>query len=122
MKTQANQNAPTNRRGRSPFRHSGFATPPVRSIVVGPAVGELGRHRPVTASEIDNAVLAMSEAGWRKVAMIILKAAERLGPALPEGDPGYQMIAQRVEGLVIAGRLVSQGDISRWRHSEVSLP
>ena len=54
--------------------------------------------------------------------MVIVKAAERLGPALPEGDPGYEMIAQRLEALVQAGRLASQGELSRWRHSEVRLP
>jgi hypothetical protein len=76
----------------------------------------------MTPNQIDQAVLAVSESGWRKVAMIILKAADRLGPDLPEGDPGYDMIAQRVEALVAAGRLVSQGNLSRWRHSEVRLP
>jgi hypothetical protein len=32
------------------------------------------------------------------------------------------MIAARIAALVAAGRLASQGDISRWRHSEVRLP
>jgi hypothetical protein len=76
----------------------------------------------MTPNQIDQAVLAVSESGWRKVAMIILKVADKLGSDLPEGDPGYDMIAQRVEALVAAGRLVSQGNLSRWRHSEVRLP
>jgi hypothetical protein len=76
----------------------------------------------MTFPEIDSAVLAVTEARWRKVVMIILKAAERLGPDLPEGDAGHSMIAARIAALVAAGRLASQGDISRWRHSEVRLP
>lgn len=76
----------------------------------------------MTAQEIDSVVLAVSEPHWRKVAIIILKTAERLGPDLPEGDAGYSMIAARIAVPVAAGRLASQGDISRWRHSEVRLP
>ncbi len=76
----------------------------------------------MTPTEIDRAVLAVCESGWRKVAMIILKAADRLGPDLPEGDPGYDLIAQRIAALVSAGHLVSQGNLARWRHSEVRLP
>ena len=72
--------------------------------------------------EIDDAVLAVAEGHWKKVVMIIVKAAERLGPALPEGDAGYNMVGARIAALVEAGRLDSQGDVSRWRHSEVRLP
>ena len=76
----------------------------------------------MTSSEIDSAVLAVTEVHWRKVAMIIMKTAERLGPGLALGDAGYNMVVARIAALVAAGRLVSQGDISRWRHSEVRLP
>ncbi len=76
----------------------------------------------MTSSEIDNAVLAVAEGQWRKVAMIISKAAERLRPGLPEGEAGYNMIAARIAALVGTGRLASQGDIGRWRYSEVRLP
>jgi hypothetical protein len=74
------------------------------------------------STDIDNAILAVAQTSWRKVAMIIVKAAKTLGPDLPEGDVGDDMVAERIEALVRAGRLVSQGDISRWRHSEVRLP
>ena len=76
----------------------------------------------MNSSEIDSAILAVAQTSWRKVAIVIVKAAERLGPALPDGDLGYKMIAQRVEALVQAGQLASQGESSRWRHSEVRLP
>jgi hypothetical protein len=76
----------------------------------------------MTPTQIDDAVFAVSQPSWRKVAMIIITAAERLGQELPEGDSGHQMIARRIEVLVRDGRLAAQGDISRWRHSEVRLP
>jgi hypothetical protein len=76
----------------------------------------------MTSTEIDNAILAVAQTSWRKVAMIIVKAAKSLGPDLPDGDVGDDMVAERIEALVGAGRLVSQGDISRWRQSEVRLP
>jgi hypothetical protein len=76
----------------------------------------------MTSAVIDSAILAVAQTSWRKVAMVIAKAAERLGPTLPAGDFGYEMIAQRVEALVKVGRLASQGELSRWRYSEVRLP
>jgi hypothetical protein len=73
----------------------------------------------MTDSEIDEAILAVADASWRKVAMIIVKAADRLGTDLPEGDDGYHLVAERITTLVRDGRLTSQGDIKKWRHSEV---
>ena len=73
----------------------------------------------VTYTQIDEAVLAIVEPSWRKVAMIVSKAAQRLGSDLPDGDAGYQMVATRIQTLVHDGRLIAQGDVSRWRHSEV---
>jgi hypothetical protein len=75
----------------------------------------------MSPTQIDDAILAVTQPSWRKVAMIIVTAADRLGSELPEGDPGHHMIARRIEELVRDGRLVAQGDISRWRHSEVRL-
>ena len=54
--------------------------------------------------------------------MIIVKATDRLGSDLPEGDDGHHLVAQRIGALVSAGRLIAQGDITLWRHSEVRLP
>jgi hypothetical protein len=76
----------------------------------------------MTPSKIDEAVLGVAEERWQKVAMMIIRAAEKLGSELPEGDAGYELVGQRIVALVEDGRLVSQGDISRWRHSEVRLP
>lgn len=76
----------------------------------------------MTASEIDDAVLAAVDVHWRKVAMVIARAAEGLQLGLPNADEGYRTIARRIEALVSAGRLTSQGDIAKWRHSEIRLP
>jgi len=76
----------------------------------------------MTLSQIDEAVLAVADEHWHKVAMMIVRAAERLDSQLPQGDAGHDLIAQRIAALVEDGRLVAQGDISRWRHSEVRLP
>jgi hypothetical protein len=57
----------------------------------------------MSPSEIDDAVLAVADEHWHKVA-------------------GHDLIAQRIVALVEDGRLIAQGDISRWRQSEVRLP
>ena len=76
----------------------------------------------MTFPEIDDAVLAVADEHWHKVAMVIIRAAERLGSELPEGDAGYRLVAKRIAALVEDGRLVAQGDNCKWRHSEVRLP
>ena len=73
-------------------------------------------------ARIDDAILASVEGNWRKVAMVIAKASDTLGGELPQGDEGLNAIAMRIEVLVRDGRLVAQGDISKWRHSEVRRP
>ena len=76
----------------------------------------------MTDDEIDEAVLAVAQPYWRKVAMIVLEAAKRLGSNLPAGDEGYVLIAKRISRLVADGRLVAQGEVDRWRNAEVRLP
>ena len=78
-----------------------------------------------TDTQIDDAVigyLVTAEGHWRKVAMVVWQAADALGGELPDGDAGYELVAKRIEALVASGRLLAQGDLSRWRHSEVRLP
>ena len=57
-----------------------------------------------------------------KVAMVVVKAADAQGSYLPDGEDVYKVIAKRVEALVRDGHLVAQGDIRKWRHSEVRRP
>ena len=74
---------------------------------------------------IDQAILSILSATggrWRKVAMVISTVANGLGTDLPEGDERYDLVAQRVEAFVGDGRLMVQGDIKKWRFSEVRLP
>jgi hypothetical protein len=53
---------------------------------------------------------------------VIVMTGEMLGDALPKGDTGLGLVADRVEALVHDGRLLAQGDVKNWRHSEVRKP
>jgi len=75
-----------------------------------------------SSSDIDAAILAVAQTSWDKVAMIIAQAAKKLHGDLPNGDEPYEIIGRRIEVLVRDGRLIAQGDISRWRQSEIRLP
>lgn len=54
--------------------------------------------------------------------MVVFCAAKSLEKKLPQDSEGYDIVAKRLYGLVDSGRLVSQGDVTNWRHSEVRLP
>ena len=77
---------------------------------------------PLGELRIDEVILSITEASWRKVAFVIMKVADTLGSNLPGGDAGYNLVAERIESLVRDGRLLAQGDIKKWRHSEVRKP
>ncbi len=69
----------------------------------------------MTASEIDEALIANVGQRWRKVAMVLALAAEQLA------SDNFDLLAERLQLLVAGGQLEAQGDLSRWRHSEVRL-
>ena len=73
-------------------------------------------------SRIDEAVLAVVEAYWKKVAMIISKTADKLSDELEGNDETYNVIASRIEALVLDGRLEPQGNVKNWGFSEVRIP
>jgi len=78
-------------------------------------------------SQIDEVVIAfLTEANghWRKVAMVITRAAKALKGTVPDGEAGDSIITKRIERLVDDGCLDARGDVSQWRqcHSEVCLP
>lgn len=77
---------------------------------------------PLNELRIDEVILSITQASWRKVALVIFKVADTLGSDLPEGDARYNLVAKRIESLVRDGRLLAQGDIKKWRHSEVRKP
>jgi len=54
--------------------------------------------------------------------MVIAMTKDVQGIALPDGEEGFGFLAGRIEALVQEGRLVAQGSLKRWRHSEVRLP
>ena len=67
---------------------------------------------------IDEAILNAAGDRWTKVAMVIAKAAQAIDGHLPD-DERAEVFAQRIETLVVDGRLTAQGNLSNWRHSEV---
>jgi hypothetical protein len=73
----------------------------------------------LTDSEIDAAILSFAEPRWLKVARIGSEVLNALG--LEDSD-GERAVAARIEALVSAGKLEAQGDMTRWRWSEVRLP
>ena len=77
---------------------------------------------PLSDLQIDEAILSVAEPAWRKVAFVIIKVTDTMGSDLPEGDAGFNLVAKRIEFLVRGGRLLAQGDIKKWRHSEVRKP
>ena len=73
-------------------------------------------------SQIDEAILSVTVASWRKVARVIVMTGGQLGDNLPEGEAGLDLIAERIVALIHDGRLVAQGDVKKWRYSEVRKP
>ncbi|HYK49699.1 MAG TPA: DUF3658 domain-containing protein [Terriglobales bacterium] len=75
-----------------------------------------------TYSQIDEAILSVTVTSWRKVARVIAMTDQILGDNLPEGEAGLDLVAQRIEALIHDGRLLAQGDVKKWRYSEVRKP
>jgi hypothetical protein len=69
--------------------------------------------------DVDRLILSFAQVQWRKVATIISKAVDASGRG--RGDAELHAVAERVRALVEDGRLEAQGDLSKWRHSEVRL-
>jgi|HubBroStandDraft_4_1064222.scaffolds.fasta_scaffold29784_3 hypothetical protein len=76
----------------------------------------------LNSSQIDEAILSVTSTSWRKVARVIVMTGEILGENLPKGEAGLDLVADRIEALIHDGRLLAQGDIKKWRHSEVRKP
>ncbi len=72
-------------------------------------------------TDMDAAILAEVQPSWRKVALIVSRAAKRMG-SWADNDEGYRIAATRIQALVASGRLMSQGNLQQWRYSEVRLP
>jgi hypothetical protein len=77
----------------------------------------------IPASELDRLLLSFCNAQWRKVARIAgntLKALEEQGVQID--DSIADQIDARMAVLVGSGQLQAQGNIKKWRYSEVRLP
>jgi len=75
------------------------------------------------AAEIDRLLLAHSDKHWRKVARVIaqtMQALEVRGVQISGGVA--DAIDARIKALVDRGQLEAEGDIRKWRYSEVRLP
>jgi hypothetical protein len=89
---------------------------------VPPAVADGGKlisEIPMTSSRIDEAILSTVGERWMKVARLIVEVAEVMGGSLAFQAERYEAISQRIEALVSDGRLAAQGNIKKWRFSEV---
>jgi uncharacterized protein DUF3658 len=64
-------------------------------------------------------ILARAQPQWRKVAYIIASIGHDMNMTT---DEDYDGIATRIAALVKSGKLEVQGDLAKWRHSEVRLP
>jgi hypothetical protein len=82
---------------------------------------------------VDQAILTCCRPRFLKVARIITDVAKALQMPLPMAERLYDdkapeeptevdFIADRIKALVKAGTLESQGDLDRWRFSEIRLP
>ena len=72
------------------------------------------------SAHFDRLILSVAKPKWQKVAMVIVKArmiAEKTNFKMSDSA-----LAARINALCMEGRLGSQGNLSRWRHSEVRLP
>lgn len=72
--------------------------------------------------EIDEAILVNLGTAWTKVALVVVRVADESSVAFTEDEDDYEVVANHIERLVNEGRLVAQGNIKDWRHSEIRKP
>jgi hypothetical protein len=74
----------------------------------------------MTPDLVDQAILACCKPQFLKVARILGDVAVALKVPI-DVDRDLDFISDRIKALVKAGRLKSQGDLDRWRYSEIRL-
>jgi hypothetical protein len=73
----------------------------------------------VTESDVDKLIFAALRENWRKVAMIVGNVFQTCETrSIPLSD---EVIAARIQELAEAERIESQGNLTKWRYSEVRL-
>jgi uncharacterized protein DUF3658 len=73
----------------------------------------------VSETDLDNAIFSALTSRWQKTAVVVgnaLKYCKTL--ALPVDE---EMVGVRIRALAEAGRLEGEGDLRKWRYSEVRL-
>jgi hypothetical protein len=73
----------------------------------------------VSETDLDSAIFSVLKLQWQKTAAIISRAWDRCKTLGLPVD--IELLAVRLHALAEAGRLESQGDLRKWRHSEVRL-
>jgi hypothetical protein len=77
----------------------------------------------ISAKEIDQLLLAFCDTRWRKIARVIGASMDILmGCRIRPSGTLAKIIDMRMAALVRSGRLEAEGDIRKWRYSEVRLP
>jgi hypothetical protein len=74
----------------------------------------------MTPDLVDQAILACCKPQFLKVARILGDVAVALKVPI-DVDRDLDFVSDRIKALVKAGRLESQGDLDRWRYSEIRL-
>lgn len=72
--------------------------------------------------EIDAAILAHLNSSWTKVSLVVVTVADESDVSFSENEDDFQVVAQHIEQLVNEGRLLAQGNLQDWRHSEIRKP
>ncbi len=80
---------------------------------------ERGCRRTASAEQLDQFILAAAKPAWLKVARIVAEVVQRC--QLDQLRTDHFAVAARIRRLVDQGELSSQGDLLKWRYSEVRL-
>jgi hypothetical protein len=73
----------------------------------------------VSETSLDATIFAALTLQFQKTAMVIVKALKRCEALGLPVDA--EMVGVRIQALAEAGRLEGDGDLRKWRHSEVRL-
>ena len=73
----------------------------------------------LSVAEIDRIIFSVMKPRWQKMAMVVGNALVRCKAI--EVPVSHEMFAARIQALAETGRLENQGDLRKWRHSEVRL-
>jgi len=74
---------------------------------------------PASQEDVDQIIFSIVTSRWQKMAAVVwftARCGEELGFRVTD-----EMFAARIQWLVEDGSLKSQGDLRKWRHSEVRL-